>query len=297
MKQLTVAVSSDADADVLYAGLHDLLKRNEKNYHAEITRSHRHLIELRFVESDHINNNIEISWTMEVAHLISMFIVNHKESLIIRKIILKQHNTYEEHELSEIMQYCKQLLMDTEACLDSLDQGRCTMISNQLAIYLQSNSHIDVEGFVHFRLKKYMNDLQDVIDDARNEFLLNEQYQEFIALLKYFVYFQDTKIPEVHLIHQGNNKFQLLDGNLQQLDISESRDVIVETIDRELNYEDMVVSALISASPKQIHIHTRDPETQSIKTIQQIFEGRTLICNCCKLCKPSLGEWQAERLT
>jgi putative sporulation protein YtxC len=146
-------------------------------------------------------------------------------------------------------------------------------------------------------LKKYMNDLQDVVEDARNEFLLNEQYQEFIALLKYFVYFQDAKIAEVHLIHQGNNKFQLLDGNLQQLDISESRDVVVETIDRELNYEDMVVSALISASPKQIHIHTRDPDAQSIKTIQQIFEDRTLICPCCKLCKPSLGEWQAERLT
>ena len=142
-----------------------------------------------------------------------------------------------------------------------------------------------------------MDDLQDIVDNAYNEFVLNEQYQEFIALLKYFVYFQDTKIPEVHLIHQGNNKFQLLDGNLKQLDISESRDVIVETIDRELNYEDMVVSALISASPKHIYIHTRDPEALSIKTIEQIFEGRTLICTCCKLCKPRLGEWQAERLT
>jgi putative sporulation protein YtxC len=296
MKQLTVAVSSDSDAEVLYAGFNDLFKRNEMNYQVEITRGHRH-IELRLL-NNHINNDhIDISWTMEVARLISIFIVNHKESLIIRKILLKQHSTYEEHELGEIMQYCKQVLIDTEACLDSLDQGRCSMISNQLVIYLQSNSHLDVEGFVHFRLKKYMNDLQDAVDDARNEFLLNEQYQEFIALLKYFVYFQDAKIPEVHLIHQGNNKFQLLDGDLRQLDISESRDVIVETIDRELNYEDMVVSALISASPKQIHIHTRDPETQSIKTIQQIFEGRTLICTCCKLCKPSLGEWQAERLT
>lgn len=236
---------------------------------------------------------------MEVAQVISMFIVNHMESIFIRKMLLNQHDSYEDHELNEIVEYCKQLLIDTEATPGILDtkQDRRIMIYNKLCMYLKTNSLLEVEGFVHFRLKKYMSNLQDIVEDAFNEFLLNEQYQEFIALLKYFVYFQDAKIPEVHLIHRGNNKFQLFDGNLQPLDLSDAQDVIVETVDRELNYEDMVVSALISVSPKQIHIHTREPDIQSIKTIQQIFEDRTSICTCCKLCKPSLGEWKAERLT
>ncbi|MEX2415728.1 MAG: putative sporulation protein YtxC [Paenibacillaceae bacterium] len=297
MEQFIVAVSSDSDADVLYDCLNYSLQRSDSGLHAEIMRSSRYHIELRLLNMGHNTN--EISWTMEVAKVISMFIVNHMESLILRKMLIKQHRSYEAHELSEIIQYCKQLLIDTEASVNLVEtkQDRRTMIYNQLCMYLQTNSILDIEGFVYFRLKSYMSDLQDIVEDALNEFLLNEQYQEFIALLKYFVYFQDTKIPEVHLIHQGNNKFQLLDGDLQQLDLSDAKDVIVETVDRELNYEDMVVSALISASPKQIHIHTRDPETQSIKTIQQIFEGRTMICTCCKLCKPSLGEWKAERLT
>lgn len=295
MEQLIIAVSSNSDADVLYGCLNYSLQGSDSELHVEIIRSSRNHIELRLLNSGHNNKK----WILEVAQVISMFIINHKESLIIRKMILKQHDSYEDYELSEILQYCKQLLIDTETSLDSVDttQNRRTMISNQLCIYLQTNSLLDVEGFVHFRLKKYMSDLQDMVEDALNEFVLNEQYQEFIALLKYFVYFQDAKIPEVHLIHQGNNKFQLLDGDLQQLDLSNAKDVVVETVDRELNYEDMVVSALISASPKQIHIHTRHPETQSIKTIQQIFEGRTLICTSCKLCNPGLGEWKTERLT
>lgn len=294
MKQLTVALSSDADADVLFEQINNGLRGSA--YKINMTRNSPQIIELRFNESDPMNDGNSLCLATELTRLIAVFIVNRLELFLLRKMLLK-HYHYDELELNEMMQYCKQLLIDTEVCLNSVEQGRVMWIRNQLSVYIQLNSFIDVDGFVQFRLKKYLNDLQEIVDDARNEFLMNEQYQEFIALLKYFVYFQDAKIPEVHLIHQGNNKFQLLDENLQQLDISESRDVIVETIDRELNYEDMVVSALISASPKQIHIHTRDPESQSIKTIQQIFEGRTIICTCCKLCKPYLGDWQAERLT
>lgn len=296
MEHLIVAVSSDSDANLLFDRLNDSLQRSDYGHHVEIIRRCRS-IELRLLNSGHNNNGI--SWTMEVAQVISMFIVNHMESIFIRKMLLNQHGSYEDHELNEIVEYCKQLLIDTEATPGILDtkQDRRIMIYNKLCMYLKTNSLLEVEGFVHFRLKKYMSNLQDIVEDAFNEFLLNEQYQEFIALLKYFVYFQDAKIPEVHLIHRGNNKFQLFDGNLQPLDLSDAQDVIVETVDRELNYEDMVVSALISVSPKQIHIHTREPDIQSIKTIQQIFEDRTSICTCCKLCKPSLGEWKAERLT
>jgi putative sporulation protein YtxC len=294
MKQLTVAVSSDSEADALVVELTKQITQSK--FQMEISRTTPQWIELRFLGSHLIDHSNTLSWTDEVARLITAFIVNHMELLMIRKMLLK-HHSYDDTELDEIMIYCKQLLIDTDLGLDSVNYSRSMWISNQLSIYIQTNSYLDIEGFVQFRLGKYIDDLQEVVDDACNEFVLNEQYQEFIALLKYFVYFQDTKIPEVHLIHQGNNKFQLLDENLKQLDISESSDVIVETIDSELNYEDMVVSALISASPKHIYIHTRDPEAQSIKTIQQIFEGRTLICTSCKLCKPSLGEWQAERLT
>ncbi len=295
MEQLIVTVASDSE-DTL---INHIKESGLKNDCIEIKRGHRYLIELRLQKATQ-NNKDEKSWTMEVAEVISRFIVNHMESLMIRRILMKRQ-AYGENEIGDIIQYCKELSNDLDASVDSTDgmnrHDRRMLIRDQLFTYFKSNSRLDVEVFMLFRLKKYVSDLQDIVDDALNEFLLNEQYQEFIALLKYFVYFQDTKIPEVHLIHRGNNKFQLLDGDLQQLDLSESRDVIFETVDRELNYEDMVVSALISASPKQIHIHTRDPMTQSIKTIQQIFEGRTSICTCCQLCKKSLGEWKAERLT
>jgi len=300
MDQLMIAISSDSGADVLLDCLNFSFQNNNSALHMELIRSYRDHIVLRISDNDHHNNN-KVTWTRDVSEIIAMFIVDHMESLLLRRIIQKQSDSYEDHELTEIIQYCKQLLSDneTEAALDTehVKQDRRLMIKEQLHKYLELNSLLDVEGFVHFRLKRYMSNLQDIVDDALDEFLLNEQYQEFIALLKYFVYFQDTKIPEVHLIHQGNNKFQLLDGDLQQLDFSDAKDVIVETVDRELNYEDMVVSALISASPKQIYIHTREPETQSIKTIQQIFEGRTWMCTCCKVCKSRLGEWKAERFT
>lgn len=60
--------------------------------------------------------------------------------------------------------------------------------------------------------------------------------------------------------------------------------VTVEMLEKEINFEDMIISTLITVSPQQIYIHTREPELQVIKTIKQIFENRVELCGYCRLC-------------
>jgi putative sporulation protein YtxC len=291
MEQLSIAVSSDSGADLLFNRLISAFQWGKTGNQIEITRRDQHCFDLRLLSTQDCHCE---SWKLEVAPFISLYILDHMESEILKRLINQQHKPYTENEVEEILKFCMHLLNETDTGTVDSKQTRKTKIDNELSVYLYSNSSLHIDGFVKFRLKKYLEDLQDIVEYALDEFLLNQQYQEFIALLKYFVYFQDSKIPEVHLIHQSSNKFQLLDGSLKPLDQNDPESLVVETVDRELNYEDMVVSALISASPEQIHIHTRQPKTQSITTIQQIFEGRTMICTCCNICKPSLGERKAE---
>jgi hypothetical protein len=61
-------------------------------------------------------------------------------------------------------------------------------------------------------------------------------------------------------------------------------------LETEMNIEDMVISSLISVSPKHITIHTRQPDMQVIRTIETIFDQRVTICERCVSCSHTLDE-------
>ncbi|MNG36180.1 YtxC-like family protein [compost metagenome] len=58
-------------------------------------------------------------------------------------------------------------------------------------------------------------------------------------------------------------------------------------VEYEMNVEDMVISTLVPISPKQIVIHTRQPELQIIRTIESIFGIRVSVCVGCGSCHSS----------
>lgn len=56
-----------------------------------------------------------------------------------------------------------------------------------------------------------------------------------------------------------------------------------------LNYEDLVVSALITIAPRNIMVHTSDrlSDKEVLETIKSVFEGRVVVCEGCELCIPA----------
>ncbi len=156
--------------------------------------------------------------------------------------------------------------------------------------YLEENTYLILDGFVRFRLHAYMNELREVAEYAVDEYMMDQQYQEFISLLKYFVYIQEAKIPVAHLVHQGDREFVLLNEQLKPIETEQLDQFVVELIDKDVNYEDLIVSTLITVSPQKVYIHTRHPDMQVIRTIQQIFEERAQLCTYCGFCKPLLGD-------
>ncbi|RYD06895.1 hypothetical protein N752_01845 [Desulforamulus aquiferis] len=58
-------------------------------------------------------------------------------------------------------------------------------------------------------------------------------------------------------------------------------------MDNEINYEDLLISALITIAPNKIVFHTNlqdQPET-TMETIKSVFAGRVSECSGCTLCK------------
>lgn len=233
-----------------------------------------------------------------LAETLASHIVMDKESVILRDLLVKDFKYEKITDLESIEGYCKQSLMQ-ESDLDGLPLlssspsrlRRILILKEQLIALLEEKPHLSLDGFLKFRIQEYKEDLREIAEYAIDEFMMDRQYQEFISLLQYFVYIQEAKIPVVHLIHKGGHEFVILNDRMEPIDANEfDASFRMEMLEKDINFEDIIVSTLITVSPANIYIHTRDPELTIIKTIRQIFEDRTSVCSYCRTCDLYLGD-------
>ncbi|MFB5066321.1 MAG: sporulation protein YtxC [Candidatus Wallacebacter cryptica] len=156
-------------------------------------------------------------------------------------------------------------------------------VYSALADYLISNNQINLEGFIRFRVKEFWLFLQELVDKAVDEFLEEQEYQEFVKLLHYFVELQEPKTELINVIVDQPNGFQILDHNGNVIETDHLEDVILEVSSSELDFEDFLISALITIAPAKIILHVCRGDRVE-KTIVNIFGSRVYICDGCSLC-------------
>jgi putative sporulation protein YtxC len=228
------------------------------------------------------------AFLLKTAEKIAEWIISEKEEELLKGLISKEFDYKQENDLHSILSYYRQMLqMETAERLEQHEMvmRRKSKIVEAAYTYLQEQTILNMDGFMRFRLNEYMDELREMAEYAIDEFLMDQQYREFISLLQYFVYIQEAKIPLAHLIHKGGNEFLLLNEQMENIDTSGDTTLTIEMLEKDINFEDVIVSTLISVSPQLIYIHTRDPDVQIIQTIKQIFENRVEICEYCRLCQ------------
>ncbi|MBP1993473.1 putative sporulation protein YtxC [Paenibacillus eucommiae] len=234
------------------------------------------------------------AFPMEViGDTIADYILKHLEPDVLHDLITRKYKLHKEDDIRSVEGYCRQFLNGTQDAspLSTLIERRHNLISIRVSGYLQEHSLIVLEGFVRFRLQEYLEELREVVEYAVDESLMDRQYQEFISLLQYFVYMQEAKMPTAHLIHKGGHDFLIFNDQLEPVDLDEYDATFkVEVLEKDVNFEDMIVSTLITVSPAKIYIHTREPELPIVNTIMQIFEGRATVCPYCRMCHAYLGD-------
>ncbi|WP_018753081.1 putative sporulation protein YtxC [Paenibacillus sanguinis] len=162
---------------------------------------------------------------------------------------------------------------------------RTSLIYRALYDYLLTSPQLQLSGFAAFRLKAYDTMLSEAIDLATDDYLHDQQYEEFISLLQYFVGLQETLTPLVHLMHKQGPEFSILNEQFAAIHVPDSGGVVARIADQEIQMEDVIVSTLISLSPERILLHTQEPDAQIIKTISRIFGERVELCLHCPHCQ------------
>ncbi|MCQ6558666.1 putative sporulation protein YtxC [Paenibacillus mendelii] len=237
----------------------------------------------------------------KAANAFARYIMSEMEPLLFKAIVRKQFHYEDPAEAEVVERYCRNLLYDSQISSEdrfSIDptamdkERRKTKIADEINLFLNTNTRIHLDGFVTFRLASYWEELREVAAYAVDEYVMDKQYQEFISLLKYFVRMQEVKLPIVNVFHKGGSEFALYDEYFQLLETAPADRIVAEMLESEMNMEDMIVSTLITVSPKQIVIHTRQPELPVMRTLETIFEHRVRLCAVCENCAHHFGETQ-----
>ncbi len=227
-----------------------------------------------------------------LADTISDIILNHWENILLKDIIRENYYYYSTDEKDLIYRYALQHInKDGHNYRNTLYWlRRKGWILHKVLDFLRNHNRIVIEGFIRFRLKEYTSELKEAADRAVDDFLNEREYQEFIRLLKYFVDIQEPKIDSVHVLIRDDCVFKLFDGDKRPVKSDYLEGYIIDLVDNEINYEDLLVSALISIAPLEITLHYQhknSPGMPPLDTIRDVFTNRVKECPGCKLCTPA----------
>ena len=151
--------------------------------------------------------------------------------------------------------------------------------------YIYENKAMILDGFVTFRLSKYIKMLEEVLDYAVQQYVIEKEYDEFINLLKLYV---DSKSPKTSLVHliYSNGESILLNEHKKIINLDDSIFDATYLSDISFSSNDYALNALLTLLPEKIELHliSKDKD-EFINTLKVIFGTRISICNNCNLCK------------
>jgi putative sporulation protein YtxC len=236
-----------------------------------------------------------------VASALSDVIVEKREEDLIRKIIRSSYQYFTPDEQDLIATYAAKNLSaagETPESQHLYRMNRKAQVLHRLRDYLDGAHELIVEGFVTFRLRDYVEELEDAVDRAVDDFLMEREYREFVRLLKYFVDVQEPRIDHVHVLIRPGGSFRLVDDEGIAIKSEYLEEFVVEMVDSEVNYEDLLISAMITLAPRSltVHLDMTGYLDESIETIKGVFGERVALCPGCAVCntREPLGDGSTQ---
>jgi len=250
---------------------------------------------------DNINQNQteKLSIKQILSEIIAGIIIEVYEDTLVMRILNGQKyeilNTLDkEFVLKKVKHYIDMQKNYNFGFQNNLDCDRYLMVKSKLFEYMKNADRLLIEGFINFRLKEYIKELENYINIAVEELFLEQRNNEFIGLLRYFVHIQTAKEDTVHIIcNSRSNYSDYRLFNSMKKDITEKyfEYFFADSLSLDIDNDDMLISALITISPKKIIFHKFNDNgentsinTEALEIIKQVFENRVYFCESCKFC-------------
>lgn len=152
----------------------------------------------------------------------------------------------------------------------------------RLAEYLEKENEIVLEGFITFRLKEYLEDLYDTVEEVAEDYLTEREYREFLRLLRHFMMRQKNKAREVNVVRLGEG-YALYDDKMRPVEGEVGSFLANPPDGMDLGVDDVIVSAVVTLAPERVVWHGPKDNSPCYDLIQDLFEENVAMCPGCSL--------------
>lgn len=224
------------------------------------------------------SNNVSIFYNY-ICDILLDTIINFYEKRKLKELININYFYFSEFEKESILNNCNTILKSEQAQREDCNN----LIYVELLKYIIDNKSIYLDGFVNFRLYKYISALDDIVDISVNNFIIEREYNEFIDLLKVYVNSKKSNLDLLHLIYVRGDSI-LIDDNKNIVSVDDNILNATYLSDISFSSNDYTLNTLLTILPKKIIIHIIDSQDEFIESLKLIFGNRISICNDCSIC-------------
>ncbi|MDP4180797.1 MAG: putative sporulation protein YtxC [Bacillota bacterium] len=253
----------------------------------------------RNAEKTNSSDTIKSILVLHISNALADYIIRKYEEKLIIRTISSNYCYFNSVEKKEILSLAKKIIKSDDKNLFSslFHIRRHNIIVKKLLDYFENSNSIILDGFVNFRLKDYIKDLEEVVDKAVDDFLMAREYNEFIRLLRYFVDIQNPKFNLIHVVVGFDNKYILLDEAKKEITNECIREFVNEISLGEINYDDLLVSSLITLAPRKIVLHGTEHfrNKELLETIKNVFCGKVTLCSQCDVCSVNMAKSEHKK--
>lgn len=232
------------------------------------------------------NRNV-YSFKIESKNYDEVFIFSNMADLvqnIINKIYMKKIISkrtahllrgFMEDEFTEIEDSVYEILLDENSFIKEK-----TKIKLEIRDYLMSNKSIIIDGYLRFRNQPFVDLIDRIIEKVVIEMQMEEEYDDFVEMLRYYIEMQIPKIETINVVIKGN-EFILMD---ERKNIIECRSII-EFQEEDVSKADILLSTIIILSPKNLVVHIKnDKEIDLMNVLKSLYGDRIRFCYSCNMC-------------
>lgn len=230
-------------------------------------------------------NNIP-EFYKELASVVTNCIIDKYEDSIIYKLLLLNYFYFDEIDMNIIKNNYKLLIenkhSDTVSVATNI-ANRTKYLWASVLRYISYNKSIFLDGFITFRTGEYINCLDEILDFAVSQFVVNREYAEFIEMLKIYISSRTPCTEIIHLIYL-NGEAILLDKQKNVISLAKNNLDKCYLSDISFSANDYALNSLLSLLPSKLIIHLISPADDFINTLQAIFGSSVSICTDCDIC-------------
>lgn len=228
----------------------------------------------------HFHNNQEL-YEAFLSELSEFIIDTFEEKLLLyfAKQYRKEHAPYQQKEFLSYLKELEKMPMFSR-------ENKKRAVLKGLSLYFAEKDSANVKGLVTFRLREYLRILEKTAARLVEHYENEQEYKEFISLLKYFVNVQDDRPEVVHLVIDSACIYSLFDEKRQDITEKSIKEFVYPLDAAYENYDDLLLSILITLAPKKLIIHRpENMQNQDLfETITRVFSDISY-CKYCDLCK------------